>query len=409
MTRSCPFTPFADAYRADPYPTFAAKRDEAPAFYADELDMWVVTRHGDVGTILADTERFSASIAQDPLLPFGPAAAQVLADGFGYVPVMTNLDPPEHARIRRHNLTAFSSRRVAALEPFVRRVTNELLDRLLDRPRFDWVAGLAEPLPMTVIFELVGFDHAKAEQVKAWAGDRLVILFGHPDGDEQLRVAENMRSFWRHCVDHVASRRARRTDDFTSALLDIADADPDAISEVEIISVIFGLAIAGHETTTNLLANALLHLLGERQRWDELCRDPSLAAGAVEETLRFDSSVNAWRRLARTDVELTGDDGTTVAIPAGARVLLLLGSANRDPSEFDDPDTFDLHRANARHHLSFGKGVHHCLGAPLARLEARVVLEELTFRAPDLRLADQELDYPPIISFRGPRQLWLER
>ncbi len=407
MTDRCPFAPFSDGYRADPYPTFAGVRAEGPAFHSDELDMWVVTGHEDSAMILADTDRFSASIAQEPLLPFGPEAGRVLAEGFGYVPVMTNLDLPEHTRIRRHNLTAFSARRVAALEPFVREVTGQLLDRLLTQPRFDWVGGLAFPLPITVIFELLGFDHADADQVKDWAGDRLTIMFGRPDEAEQMRVAENMRDFWGYCADHVARRRRERADDFTSALLDIGDADPAAISEVEITSVIFGLANAGHETTTNLLANAVNLLLTHREQWQALCADPTLIPNAVEEALRFDSSVNAWRRRALVDVELAGD-GDAVTIPAGAKVLILLGSANRDPDHYERPDEFDVRRDDARQHLSFGRGIHYCLGAPLARLEGRVVLEELAARAPDLRLADQELHYPPIISFRGPTELWLE-
>ncbi len=218
-----------------------------------------------------------------------------------------------------------------------------------------------------------------------------------------------MRSFWTYCVDHVERRKADRADDFTSALLDIRAADPDAISEVEITSVIFGLAIAGHETTTNLLNNAVELLLRHRGQWDRVCADPALIPNAVEEALRFDSSVNAWRRLAKVDVELTDSEGRSATIPAGAKVLLLLGSANRDGDEYTDPDVFDVGRADARKHLSFGKGIHHCLGAPLARLEARVVLEELATRAPEVRLVEQELHYPPVISFRGPKELWLQR
>lgn len=399
----CPFHPFSAAYLADPYPTFATARKESPAFYSDELDMWVVTRYADVALAMSDTELFSASNSQDPLLPFSPEAGKVLAEGFGYVPVMTNLDPPEHARIRRHNMTAFSNRRIAGLEPAIRQITSELLDEMLLEPCFDWVRGLAFPLPISVIFELVGFPHADAEMLKSWSGDRLTIMFGRPDDDEQRQVAANMASLWQYCAEHVERRKAERSDDFTSALLDIHDADRDAITEVEITSVVMGLGIAGHETTTNLLSNAVRLLLEHREQWDEICADPSLIPNAVEEALRFDSSVNAWRRLARTEVDL----GEGVVIPAGARVLVLLGSGNRDGGEFEDPDRFDIHRDGVRRHLSFGKGIHHCLGAPLARLEARVVLEELTRRAPSLQLADQEFDYPPIISFRGPKEQWL--
>ncbi len=241
--------------------------------------------------------------------------------------------------------------------------------------------------------------------VKGWAGDRLTIMFGRPDEAEQRRVAENTAALWQYCWDHVQRRKADRTEDFTSDLLDIRDADHEALSEVEIASVIMGLGIAGHETTTNLLANAMGLLLQNRHQWEEICVDPSLIPNAIEEALRFDSSVNAWRRLARTDVDL----GEGVVIPEGAKVLVLLGSGNRDDGEFDAPDRFDIHRSDARRHLSFGKGIHHCLGAPLARLEARVVFEEVTRRAPNLQLADQELDYTPIIAFRGPSELWLDR
>lgn len=405
MTATCPFHPFSAEYLEDPYPTFAVVREEAPAFYSDELDMWVVSRYADAAMVMSDTELFSASNSQDPLLPFCPEAGDVLAEGFGYVPVMTNLDPPEHARIRRHNMTAFSTRRVAALEPAIRDIATAMLDELLVEREFDWVRGLAFPLPISVIFELVGFPDEDAEMVKGWAGDRLTIMFGRPDEAEQLRVARNMAALWQYCVDHVRRRNMDRADDFTSALLDIRDADPDAISEAEITSVIMGLGIAGHETTTNLLNNAVRLLLQHPEQWREICADPSLIPNAVEEALRFDSSVNAWRRLALVDVDL----GEGVVIPEGSKVLVLLGSGNRDGAEFEHSDRFDIHRDGARRHLSFGKGVHHCLGAPLARLEARVVLEELAGRAPDLQLVDQELSYPPIISFRGSRELWLAR
>lgn len=399
----CPFHPFSKDYLDDPYPTFEGVRREAPAFYSDELDMWVVTRYDDASRVMSDTELFSASNSQDPLLPFCPEAAGILAEGFGYSPVMTNLDPPEHARIRRHNMTAFSNRRVAALEQPVRQMTTRLLDELFENDTFDWVGGLAYPLPINVIFELVGFPQEDADMVKAWAGDRLTIMFGHPNESEQLRVAQNMTLLWQYCTDHVQRRKKERSDDFTSALLDIQDADAAAISDIEITSVVMGLGIAGHETTTGLLTNAVKLLLDHRAQWDALCADPTKIPNAVEEALRYDSSVNAWRRLARTDVALADD----VVIPEGAKVLVLLGSGNRDGEAFAEPDRFDIEREGARRHLSFGKGIHFCLGAPLARLEARVVLEELTRRAPNLQLVGQDLEYPAHISFRGPKNLWL--
>lgn len=397
------FQPFSEEYLIDPYPTFAAVREESAAFFNEELGMWVVTRYQDCATVMSDTERLSSRIAQDPLLPFGSKAGAVLAEGFGFIPTMTNLDLPEHTRIRRHNMTAFSTRRVADLEPVIRDITTRMLDEMLVEPRFDWVSGLAFPLPITVIFSMLGFPDEDAEMLKEWTTERLVMLFGHPTEDEQVKVAANMKDFWSYCVAFVAKRTADRSDDFTSALLDIHDQDNNAISIQELTSVIFGLSIAGHETTTNLLANAVWLLLRHRDQWDEVCSDQDLIPGAVEEALRFDSSVNAWRRWSLVDVELS--DGTV--IPAESKILVLLGSANRDDRKFDDPDRFNIHREDARRHLSFGKGIHFCLGAPLARLEARVVLEELTSRAPELAMVEQELEFAPIISFRGPNELWL--
>lgn len=403
------FEPFSEQYLNDPYPVFADVREEAPAFFSEHLDMWVVTRYADAARVMSDTENFSARIAQEPLLPFGSEAGAVLQQGFGFIPTMTNLDLPEHSRIRKHNLTAFSNRRVAELEPVIRQITTDMLDEFLAEDQFDWVARLAFPLPITVIFKLLGFPDSDAEMLKDWTTERLVMLFGHPTEDEQVRVAHNMLDFWRYCEEFVAKRKVDRSDDFTSALLDIHDADQDAISIQELTSVIFGLSIAGHETTTNMLANTLWLLMRHPEQWRQLCDDSALIPNALEEALRFDSSVNAWRRWSLADVAFDDGNGGTVVIPADSRVFVLLGSGNRDPRHFENPDAYDIHRSDARQHLSFGKGIHFCLGAPLARLEGRVVFEELCRRAPNLVMQDQELAFDPILSFRGPSQLWLKR
>ena len=172
----------------------------------------------------------------------------------------------------------------------------------------------------------------------------------------------------------------------------------------EITSIVYGFSFAGHETTTNLIANTVRQLLIHSEAWNALCADSTLIANAVEEVLRFDTSVITWRRITTRATEIGG-----IPIPQGARLLLLLAGAGRDPERFADPDTFDIRRDNARTHLAFGKGIHFCLGAPLARMQARIVLELLCKRLPSLRLvADQVLTFPPNISFRGPEHLWVE-
>jgi cytochrome P450 len=213
-----------------------------------------------------------------------------------------------------------------------------------------------------------------------------------------------MAAFWRYAEALVGSRAERPRDDLTSDLLRARAGDLPALNHQEVTQIVYELLFAGHETTTGLIGNALRRLLTERQAWGEICRDPALIPNAIEEVLRFDTSVIAWRRQTTQAAEIGG-----VPVPADANLLLLLGSANRDPAVFEDPDRFDVHRRNAKEHLSFGQGAHYCLGAPLARLEARVVLEELSARLPSLRLVPgQTLRFQPNTTFRGPLSLLVE-
>src|SRR5262245_23091340 len=213
-----------------------------------------------------------------------------------------------------------------------------------------------------------------------------------------------MLSYWRDCPEFTARKRDHRGDDFTSELLDAHDANPGDLTYREVESIVYGLSFAGHEAVTNLLCNCLTCLLPRRDAWDELRADPSLIPNAVEEVLRFDSSQVSWRRITTFDTRLGGFD-----VPKGTRILLNFAAANRQPDAFAEPDAFDVHRSNAARHISFGKGIHYCLGANLAKLEAQLVLAALAERTPSLRLvADQELTYFPNITFRGPDTLMVE-
>ena len=405
-TSACPahasFDPLDPAYLADPYPLLA----ELPAaFHAPGLDMWVLTRFADIEAVFRDPATFSPSIAQDPMFPLSDAARAALGPDFPLPKTMSNAEPPVHTRIRRFSLQAFSARRTAALEPRVRAAAVELVDALPASGPFDLVAGLSHPLPAFMIFTLIGFPPEDTELLKSWCGNRMAFSWGHPTPRAQLEIAGNMRRYWTYCAEFVQGRIAEPRDDFTSDLVRIHLADPTQLSPLEITSVIYGLSFAGHETTTNLTSNAVRRLLEHRDQWGELCADPSLIPNAVEEVLRFDTSVIAWRRITTRAVRIGEVD-----IPAGARLLLLLGGAGRDAERFPEPERFDVHRPDAARHVAFGKGVHFCLGAPLARMEARIVLELLTAAAPDLELVPgQRFDFPANVSFRGPEQLWLRR
>lgn len=404
----CPVTtadPFSPAFLADPCAALDPLREEGPVHYSPVLDMWVVTRHADIDAIFRDPETYSAAIAQDPIYPLAEEARAVLATGFRAGATMSNCDPPKHTRIRRHNMRAFSARRIAAVEPQVRATAAELIDTALCEPEFDLVASLSFPLPASMIFTFIGFPPADTELLKSWCGKRTLFSWGQPSVGEQVEIAENMVRYWRYCEAFVDNRIAEPADDFTSDLARVHREDPGSLERDEIVGVVYGLSFAGHETTTNLTSNAVRRLLENRAQWEAIRSDPSLIPNAVEEVLRFDTSVIAWRRVTTRAVEIGG-----VAVPERARLLLSLASAGRDPRTFTDPDTFDVRREGAREHLAFGKGIHFCLGAPLARIEVRVVLELLIERAPDLELVpDQEFVFSPNVSFRGPQELWLRR
>lgn len=396
------FDPLGEAYLADPYPFLAEAREAAPAFYCPDLDHWVVTRYHDIRRIFRTPALFSAANANSPLRPPCPRAAQALQDGgFGAIPTLANVDPPAHTRVRRLANVAFTPKRVAAMEPFIRDLVVRFCTERLREGRADLVRDLAWELPALVLFRILGVPDEDVPRVKAGSWSRILFVYGRPDEAEQVRAAEGMAAFWRYAEGLVEARTHTPREDFTSDLVHARDPDGQGLTRQQAATVVLNLLFAGHETTTGLLGNAFRRLLADRPAWDAVCRDPALIPGAVEEVLRLDSSVIAWRRRTTQAVEIGG-----VAVPASANLLLMLGSANRDPSVFPDPDRFDIRRANAREHLSFGFGPHLCLGAPLARLQARVVLEEVSARLPSLRLVPgAELRFAPNVSFRGPLSL----
>ena len=399
------FNPFRDPYLADPYAFFADARSATPVFYSPLINYWVVTRYQDIRQIFESPKLFSASNALSPIQPPCAEAGRILtAGGVNPVPTLTNVDPPAHTRVRRLANAAFRPKRVAVMEPFVRELVVRFSEKHLVGGHADLIRDFAWEVPALVIFRMLGIPDEDVPRVKAGAESRLLFMFGHPTEEEQCRLAHGMGAFWRYAEELVASRAKEPREDITSDLVLARDGDLPALTHAEVTTIVYGLLLAGHETTTNLLGNAFRQLLAQRSAWEEICHDPSLIPNAIEEVLRLDSSVIVWRRKTTQTVEIGG-----VAIPAGADLLLLLGSANRDPAVFEDPERFDIHRANAREHLAFGHGPHLCLGAPLARLEARVVLEEFTARFPSLRLvAGQMLRFMPNVSFRGPLSLLAE-
>lgn len=330
-----------------------------------------------------------------------PEVADLLARGVRKVPVLTDLDPPQHTRIRLQIARHLTPRRAETMRPIVEQRTNELIDGFAGTGAIDLVASLAHPLPALTMFAFLGFDESDTPQLKSWCNDKLEMVWGRPSPDYQRSAAQSMSTYWAYCENYVQRRKDERGGDFTSALLQQRKDGSDGLTDEEITSVVFALSFAGHETTTNLIGNAAIQLLSRPELWRRVTAELGLLEKCIDETLRFDSSVIAWRRQTTREVTLGG-----VVLPAGARLMLALGSANRDASRFAHPDEFDPSRPDARAQLSFGKGAHFCLGQHLARVEVSIVLRLLRERLSNLRLVpDQVLSFPPNISFRGPQHL----
>ena len=395
------YDPLDPATVLDPYPVFNRLREEGPVFYMPELDHYIVTRFDDVEQVLLDRDTWSASNASSPLIRPCPAAQAVLESGFERVPTLNNADPPRHGPMRKSVLSVLTPRRMRALEPTLRAYAEDLVIGLADEQVVDLVERLAFPFPGYAAFSLLGFPEEDTEMLKEWSSKRVLLTYGRLSDDEQVEVAGEIVDFWEYVTKHVANRRADRSDDMTSDLLDLADAKPEQLNDFDIVNMVYSMSLAGHETTCNTIGSGMRALLTNRDQWVALVEDPSLIPNAVEEILRYDGPVLNHRRVAKVDTEIGGFE-----IPAGGKIMMCFASADHDPRHFDDPDAFLVDREDAELHMAFGKGPHYCLGAPLGRLEVRIVLELLTEHTPAMELVpDQTFSYSPNALFRGLKSL----
>ncbi len=379
------YSPFDYAVHEDPYPFYARLRDEAPLYRNDELGFWALSRHADVSAAFRDHATFSNShgVSLEPSA-WGPQAHRTMS--------FLALDPPRHTRMRALVSKGFTPRRVKEMADGIRALARRHLEPALDKREFDFVADFAGLLPMDVISEMMGVPEADRAEVR-----RLADLVVHREeglNDVPPAGMEAALTLVGYYQDMVAERRRRPSGDLTSALLD-AEIDGDRLDDTEIIAFLFLMVVAGNETTTKLLANALYWGSLNPEQAAKPFGDPARVDDWVEETLRYDTSSQMLARLVARDVELHGR-----RVPAGDRMLLLVGSANRDPRVFPDADVYDLDRDTSRL-VSFGGGRHFCLGANLARLEARIALGELVRRVASYEVDHERAERVHSVNVRG--------
>jgi cytochrome P450 len=394
------FDPFAPGFTDDPYPAYATMREQAPV-YPHPFGFWLLTGYDEVSWLLRAP---GLSVEDDNVAP-GSVLRQLREEMYGdetpraSVMSMLDRDPPDHTRLRKLVSKAFTPRAIQALRPRITELVDGMLDDMAARGRVDLVDALAFPLPFSVIAEMLGTPPADHERIRELSGT--VVRSLEPVADPELVRAiiaadDELSAI---AAEMIAWKRANPADDLLTALIHAED-DGDVLDDDELVAQTLLLYIAGHETTVNLIAGGTLALLRHPDQLALLRADPALVGNAVEELLRYDSPVQASRRITLEPVTVGG-----IEIPAGAFVMASLGSANRDES-FWGPGASELRieRENARQHVSFGAGHHHCLGASLARLEAAIAFEHLAGRFPGLAL-DGDVAWNGRINLRGPARL----
>ena len=386
------YNPFLPEVQDNPYPYYAHLREHAPVYQVPGVGFWAVSRYEDVLSALKNPQMFSSTIFSSAftgdLNPWPPEA-----------PPLLDYDPPDHTRLRKLANRAFTPRRVANLERHIREVAYRLIEQIPARGTFDLVSVLAAPLPTIVIAELLGVPPEQQGDFRRWvdiilkASNAMAIP---PEEQEQIRQSRN--ELWTYVQNAIAAYRQQPGDNLISDLVR-AEEEEQRLSANEVLSLVVLLIAAGIETTRNLISNATLALCSHPEQMAQVRAIPTLVPKLLEETLRYDGPIQTLFRLAKQDIEITG-----TTIPTGSFVFLLLGSANHDGRKFPEPGRFDILR-NTEGHVGFGFGIHFCLGAELARLEAKVAMEVLLERVSHLARTEDTITRVESLIVRGPKML----
>lgn len=387
-----PFNPFSPTLSSDPYPQYERLRERGPIVFHRALTTWLVSSYELCETVFRSPVSVDRGDLFDVISPWSKLPT---ADRSMFTSSMLLVDPPDHTRLRKLVSRAFTPRTIERLEPRIEEIADDLIGRITDDSSVDLFSSVFAPLPIYVIGELLGVPEQDWSRLKAWS-DEFAKIIDPIDAfvpTEMSAAIGEMRSV---IDDWVELRLAEPGDDLLSQLLTIEDADDGRLSRTELQSMIAILMTAGHETTSGLLGNAIVALAGRPDLWERLADDREVVGRAVEELIRFDSPVQNTDRLAIEDLEIGGS-----RVKAGQMMMLCIGGANRDPEQFDRPNVLDFDRANNRS-LSFGHGIHHCLGAALARQEARIVLPKVCRAFRDHRVDLDRVEWKRSMTLRGP-------
>jgi cytochrome P450 len=387
MTVAPLWNPFDPEFRADPYPYYDRLRTEAPA-YLSPFGQTVITRYADVFATLRSNEVSRDVDANAIFDPADEVAVRRRARRRGGAKSILNLDPPDHTRLRRLVSKAFTPRQIELLRPRIERMVDDVLDRAATSGSIELIDELAFPVPFQVISELLDMPTDRADELRDWS-QTLTAALEPASTIAELDAAEvAVMQLVPYLIDIIEARRSEPGDDLLSALLDVED-DGDTLSPEELISFVVLLYVAGHETTVNLIGNGMLALLRHPHELDRWRNDPGLDGSAVDELLRFDGPVQHTVRVAMQPTTFLGAHGEAVVVQPGHTILTVLGAANRDPAMFEDPNALRLDRPNAGRHTAFSAGIHYCLGASLAKLEATVAITRLIRRFDSIELAGE--------------------
>jgi cytochrome P450 len=395
---------FAGPHLQNPYPFFAQLRKEAPVTFNPMLGMWLISRYDDITAVLNNPSSYSSASAIASKDKLTPEAQEILGPGPILHDSPLNMDPPAHTRLKRLLQRGFTPAKISRLEPRIRQMAHALIDGFIHEGRVNLMERFASPLPVQVILSMVGVPQEDMEKVRGWSAALFGLIFAQVPPEAQPALARGVVEYRDYCTQLIGQRRRQPQEDLTSDLI-AAEPDGEALTTPELTSLIGGaLLAAGHETTTSQLGLTVKNLLEQPERWRRLREDRSLIPRAVEECMRLEGVAPGLTRTATEDSVVGG-----VLLPKGSRLLLLYSSANHDEAHFQEPERFDLRREGPQH-LNFGRGIHFCLGAQLARLELRVALELLLERLPELRLVPgQDYGYhQEMVILRSIRKLEVE-